>query len=331
MVNNVKNILVCAIILFVGGCNIFSDHKGKLSRPSKASLKIEDEYITTLDGDAAALLQRYFTGNSRWDIRRGREQIYAIRREKIGDTYRSTLNGFYVSYKKREMVQTRVIVSFGKSYGLGRQRRNITEVKAQNGLKVKTIIEGSHGGSPGYTSYLIVVGNGVNIEVYEQAPEIKRVFTTSALISVFEEIRQVLEYKAAIATVGKVPIPELYPRKQPQEPIFQVKESKTPGLFDLKAWANPQDSGELYIKAFDTSTNERLSSENMRLRSLRLAAWSDDPGVLFFYDAEISVYEGDAVHEYEARFELWHRNPEGEEKKVLETLEIIKGGLVSQR
>jgi hypothetical protein len=221
------------------------------------------------------------------------------------------------------MIQTRVIVSLGKPYGLGRERRNITEVKAERGRNVKIIIEGPHGGSPGYTSYVVVVGHGVNIEIYEQAPEIKRVFTTSALISVSEEIRQVLEYKAAIATAGKVPLPELYPRRQPQEPIFQVKESKEPGLFRVEVWVNAQESGELYIKAFDTSTNERLSAENMRLRSFRLAAWSNEPGVLFFYDAVISVYEGDAVHKYEARFELWHRNPEGKEKKLLETLEMI--------
>ena len=97
------------------------------------------------------------------------------------------------------------------------------------------------------------------------------------------------------------------------------------GIFLVEAWVNPLEAGELYLKAFNTSTGARLSAQRMTPRSIRLAAWSIEPNVFFPYNAEVTVYEGDWDHEYEARFELWHKNSEGKDIKLLETSRIING------
>ncbi len=252
-----------------------------------------------------------------------RESILRHQREKVDGEYKTTLNGFYFIDTEEGWNQTRLIISFGKPYSLGENYDQITQVTPQKGAIIKTIVEEPYSATSGYSSYVVLLGNGINIEIYDQSEQIKRAFTESAIDSVNAEIRTALQHREAIRNHGKVPLPELYPEQVVNEEALVVKDGMQPGIFLVEAWLNPLESGELYLKVFNTSTGERLSEERITQRSTRLVSWSDDPKTLFPYNSEITVYEGDGEQKYQARFELWHKNSQAEEKKLIEATRII--------
>ncbi|NER24234.1 MAG: hypothetical protein F6J96_26720 [Symploca sp. SIO1C2] len=199
-------------LLLIAGCDNLFVFGSQLSQPSEAAIEIQDDYITTLNPDDVALLQRYFSGNSRWEVRKEENQIYAIRKEKIDGEYQTTINGFYFIDTEEGWHQTRLIVSFGKVYGWGQHdQEKVTIVTPKKGATVKTIVEEPYSATSGYSSYLILLGSGINIEVYEQSSEPKREFTVSAIDSVNHELKTALKHREAIQQQGKVPVPEFYP------------------------------------------------------------------------------------------------------------------------
>jgi hypothetical protein len=79
------------------------------------------------------------------------------------------------------------------------------------------------------------------------------------------------------------------------------------------------------VKVFNARTGELLSGPYIEKSSLRLAGWSSDKAVLFPYNSEVTVYEGDWEHQYEARFELWFRGATAKQRKLLEKKLMIYG------
>lgn len=313
-----KIIVILLSLLILMGC-------GKISQPPESVIEIKDDYILTLNIEDVDLIQKYLSGNSRWEVRKNKMGFYAIRREMVDGNYKTTINGFYSNHIKDGLTQTRVIISFGKPYGFGSDRGNITKVTVKKNLKIKTIIEEPHSGTPGYSSYVILIGNGINLEVYDQSPEMSRDFTGLAFDSINHEIKTALQYRDDIRKSGRIPLPELYQDKVVSNEILAVNDGMQPGIFLVEAWVNPFESGELYLKVFNTSTGKRLSEDKITSNSTRLVSWNDDPKTLFPYNSVITVYEGDWDHEYEADFELWHTNSKGKEKKLLEITRIING------
>jgi len=319
-------VLVFFMVFFSGCGDVESGRdRGKLSTPAETKITIDDEFIKNIGKMQIPLLERYLSGNSRWEIRKERGVYYAIRREKIDGVYKTTLNGFYSIDRKDGWYQTRVIVSFEEPYGFGNDRGNITRVDVAKGKNVDVIIQGPHSGSPGYSSYIIFKGNNINIEIYDQSPHLGRTFTKEAFNDVSKELRTALEHPEEIKKSGKVPIPELYAEDINNSLSFEIKDGMQPGIYLLEAWINPRKPGELYVKVFETKTGKRLSEERITPSSTRVASWSEDGKTFFPYNAEIIVYEGDWSHQYEARFELWHKSKSGKETKIVEKIRMING------
>jgi|GEM_PF-2641410 len=307
----------------IAGCS--SQYGGEMTRPVAAEFQISSNVLFRFDPDARETLMRYLAGNARWEIRKERGRYFAIRRQVVDGAYKTTLNGFYSEHRGESWYQNRVLLSFDYPYGFGMDRGQMTRITVGETNTVRPVLEGPHSGSPGYTSYIMFLGPSVNLEIMEQQPKQERTFTQQAFQDVCAELEQVLKHSDKIASTGRMPVTEAYPIAPPSEPQFGVNDGMQPGIFLVEAWVAPRAKGEAFLKVFNTKTGNRLSEERITPRSTRFIGWSRDGTELFPYNSEVTVYEGDWDHQYEARFELWHRSEQGLEDKLAETTRMING------
>lgn len=294
---------------------------GSLTSPPEAHIDLSDKTILQFKGKLKSTLFRYLAGNPRWEIRETRGTTYAVRLESAND-YQTTLNGFNSFDGK----QIRVLISFDKESDYSRNSKKIT--RATVGQKDHpVIIESPHSGTPGHSSYTIISSGEINLEIYDQAPELKRAFTQTTYQEISDELRDVIKYSQEINSLGVMPgmAKPHYPVTISQLPAFEVMDGFQPGIFDIKASLNPTQSGKTYLKVFNVKTGERLSEERLTPRSTRHSGWSTDGKTYFPYTSNVTVYEGNWTTKYEARFELWHKGKDGTERKIAETQRMING------
>jgi len=327
-----RKFLTFAIILLgTLACSLGSpveifEPEGQLIHPDEAHVNLSDLTLTNFSTpEKQSLLQRYFAGNGRWEVRQERGINYAVRLEKVNGNYQTSLNGYYSEYKENGSVsQTRVLVSFKEPYGFGNLDKRITRSNTGNN-DAELIIADSFPGTPGYASYLIVNGGGIYIEIYDQAPQVERIFTQKAYNEISKELSAILEHQDEIETTGIMLLEEYYPGAFPKASFLDVKDGMQPGIYLVDAAVNPTGPGILFVKVFDTKTGEQLSADRITPRSTRVAAWSDAGVTYFPYQSEITISEGDWNTKYEARFELWHKDDSGTETKLLETTRLVNG------
>lgn len=300
--------------------------EGRLIHPSEAYVDLSDITLTNFSTQAAqSILLRYFAGNGRWEVKQEHGITFAVRSEKIDGECLSSFNGFYSQHNEYGLVsQTRVLVSFGEPYGLGNLDERIT--RAKSGSKdIGLVIADSFPGTPGYTSYLIVDGGSIFIEIYDQSLQFERSFTQKAYNEVSNELSVVLEHKQDIEETGIVPLADYYPEAFSKSPYFNVVDGMQPGIYILDAAVNPTSFGVLYVRVFDVKSGAQLSADEITPDSTRISAWSDSGVTYFPYHAQITIYEGDWDTQYEARFELWHKDENGHETKLIETTRLVNG------
>lgn len=337
------NILIkLTIFVFITSCNgqrqdkdksstKYRAYGGELSHPVESEIQIDNSLTLDQFNDTnLKTLKRYISGNSRWEIRKEKkfnksyEVTYAIRKEERNGVYETTLNGYYSDfYGNSDIYQTRVIISFGNYFGHGRDTTHITYagIKDKN---IKTIIESEHSGTPGNSSYLILQGNSINIEIYEQSKKLERNFTIQAIQELNTELSMVLNNLDEIERNGVSPIKKFYP-SQLDSNYFEIEDGMQPGIYVVKAGLSTKTKGIVYVKVFDSNTNKRLSADRMTPRTTREIGWSKDGKSIFPYESELTVYEGDWSHKYKARFEIWFRSDKGDEIKLTEKERIING------
>lgn len=301
-----------------------SNFEGVISKPVEARVDLSDSTLTKVEGPLVDTLLRYLAGNPRWEIREERGLRFAIRKEEVAGSYVTSLNGFYSAFDGEVMHQTRVLISFGKAYEFGDEHGNVTRVRPGQ-AETEIIIEGDHSGIPGNSSYLIVEGDGVFLEIYDQAPALERSFTQAAFDDVSAELAEVLKHQKEIDTEGVMPVPKRYPLALPREASLTVGDGMQPGIYVVRGAVQTKEPGSAYIKAFSVAKGERLSEERTKLRTLRYLGWSKEGTKYFPYESEVTIYEGDWKSAYEARFELWHQGESGEEVKLAETTRSIHG------
>jgi hypothetical protein len=304
------------------GCDPPARYGGTLSRPIKGHVGLSDDTLTKFNSDLCDTLFRYLAGNPRWEMREERGLKYAVRLERVEGAYETTLNGFYSTHEHGEVRQTRVLLSFGKSYGFGRDRGNTTRI-APGSNDVSLIVEGDHAGTPGNSSYTIVDGGQIFLEVFDEAPDVERKFTQVAFNEVCAELRDVLHYRHQIDETGVLPIATRYPKPLATEKAFVVKEGWGTAIYLAEAAVNPTEPGLAYIKAYRVDSGERLSPESLTEKSTRYVGWSKAGKTYFPYGSEVVVYDGDSRTPFKVRFELWHRSARGAEAKLAETTRMV--------
>ncbi|MEO1561492.1 MAG: hypothetical protein AAFS12_18385 [Cyanobacteria bacterium J06632_19] len=152
----------------------------------------------------------------------------------------------------------------------------------------------------------------------------ERNFTIQAIQELNAELSMVLNNLDEIERNGVSPIKKFYP-SQLDSNYFEIEDGMQPGIYVVKAGLSTNTKGIVYVKVFNSETNERLSADRMTPRTTREIGWSKDGKSIFPYESELTVYEGDWSHKYKARFEIWFRSSEGDEIKLTEKERIING------
>ena len=94
-----------------------------------------------------------------------------------------------------------------------------------------------------------------------------------------------------------------------------------PGLYLYQTDHKPNRKGHFYVKAFEITSNDRLSGERMQSRS-KIIVDNLEPQI---WKGEFTIYEGDWGDKYGSRMELWYQPSNGAEYKVEERNFIIEG------
>ena len=96
------------------------------------------------------------------------------------------------------------------------------------------------------------------------------------------------------------------------------------GGYDFYMWHKPTEKGEIYIKAFETTKNQRLSEGKLTNRTKNTIRELSDDYKLF--TGRTVIDEGTFEKYYPARFELWFKSAmDGTERKLTEKSYLIDG------
>jgi hypothetical protein len=114
---------------------------------------------------------------------------------------------------------------------------------------------------------------------------------------------------------------------------FFILNGFQPGIYQYHFWTKRIEKGKVYLKAFELTNNDELSSESLQKRSETQVYNSTDMLKMFQrekqnsdLDKTFTIYEGDWGKPYAARFELWFIPENGEpERKLLEKNYKIEG------
>lgn len=319
-----QSFLIVLTVLSLSTCTSRQRYGGQLTQPPEAAISIQRLSLDQFDDEKSSTLKRYFSGNSRWEVLQENGKTYAIRKELRDGKYQTSLNGFYSNFNDSvDILQTRVIVSFGQYFGFGRDESGITFTDTDN-KDVDMTVESEHNGSPGSSSYLIIQGKNINIEIFEQSREVSRNFTEKTIAEINSELSEVLRYRDEIDKNGAMPVLTYYPSKTDSS-YFNILDGMQPGIYIVQASLKLDKAGIVYIKVFDGKTKKRLSEDRITPRTTREVGWSKNGQTMFSYESELTVYEGDWSHQYEAKFEIWFKDNNGVDKKLKEKKRIING------
>jgi hypothetical protein len=325
-------------------------------------LPLDAAWFGQLDRADLKVLERHLESSPRWEVREetrvwAKKVVrYAVRLEPVKDppsegatahlelipgAYRTSLNGFYSDFQAPQVLQRRVIVGLGNEFGLGKTAK-ASHVAA--GKTEAPLLSWRGGDQPGLQSHLVVDGaQGWTIEIFEQSRAARREFTPRALSEVLEELRSALGAREEIVANG---FSAALLRDTPLrmgEPILDVVQGMQPGIYRVTGWANPGEAGVALLRIVQLGPDSKagpamlpaelrgkegtfLSPEHVEARSRRWMGWSTKGEVLFPYQSEVAVYEGDWKHLQSVRFELWFRPANGgADRKLVESLATISG------
>ncbi len=346
------------LVAIAGGCarcgnaSPHGDAKAVVDAPD--GVELNDPLLITLDATARERIERHLRSSPRWEVREERGRVYATRRQTNGGAcsecelpggFRTSGGGFYSDYRGQVLMQTRVLLGL-RGEPPEANATPLTVAKAGSGkTSVKTTAPRTAADATpdgDYTSWLRVMGtDGLYLEVMEQSRAPERRFTRSALVQVHGELARVLENAEVLEEEGYVPA--LWPDASPPrgEPRMEVHDGVQPGIYVVTAWVNPREKGRAFVRVFHdetkplpkegkakeqiTTPGQQLSEERIRDRSVEFIGWSGEGDVLFPYQSELTVYEGDWHEPYDARFELRFVNEQGEERTLVTTSRGIEG------
>ena len=280
-------------------------------------------------GPDRALLLRHLASSARWHLTEERGKLYAYRRFPLDGMWRCSLNGHYGAFDFERYgdarFQFRILLGIDGPVMDKPWRKKSTSVRVGDAPVALRVIEDKQF-DQGRESYLLLESTGAALEIFEQSQQFARPFTPRAVAQVKNELDAVLVSKRAREHGFDETLlpPESISRGSPE--IHLVNGMQGGGIYQVYARINSGAAGRVYLKVFEATRNTRLSAGRIAECSLEYTGWSDDPQEQFFYNTEITVYEGDWGVHYPARFELWFVPQDGgPERKLLEKIFKIEG------
>jgi hypothetical protein len=106
-----------------------------------------------------------------------------------------------------------------------------------------------------------------------------------------------------------------------QKNDFELAEISQPGIYNYYTNYQPKELGKFFIKAYEITSNERLSEERITHRSkIIIDSLNRD-----FHSGEFTIYEGSWGDKYGAKIELWYEPNTGKSYKVAVKNYIVEG------
>ncbi|KQT16120.1 hypothetical protein ASG31_14210 [Chryseobacterium sp. Leaf404] len=102
---------------------------------------------------------------------------------------------------------------------------------------------------------------------------------------------------------------------------FRLSEISQPGIYNFYINHQPKVAGYFYIKAYEITSNDRLSEERINERSKIVMEKPSEK----IYTGEFAIYEGSWGDKYGARIELWYKPNNDKEYKVNQKNYIVEG------
>jgi hypothetical protein len=109
--------------------------------------------------------------------------------------------------------------------------------------------------------------------------------------------------------------------KDLQKNDFKLAEISQPGIYNYCTNYKPKDLGTFFIKAFEITSNDRLSEARITNRS-KVKVDNLNNGI---YCGEFTIYEGSWGDKYGAKIELWYEPKIGKKYKIAEKKYIVEG------
>jgi hypothetical protein len=311
-----KNILLIFILSFT----IFSCNISKFSLKHKDSVKtqtvidLKNVPFNSFTIDEIEILKRYLLGNPDWDFRSEHGLIYAIKRPLSNQN--ETSNS--INSDKNDCF---TIISFGNPYNYNNlEKVTIADSSYQN---IELIFFKNNEQIETYYSYLLIKCNYFNIEIFDNK-NIKDIeYTQNTLNFITDELRNILLFKKQILTEGIMPVEKFYSVNY-DSTFLKIENSNEDGKYIIKAAYNYSDSGEVFIKIFEIEHNYQLSEKTIKQTSKRQNGWSETGMQYFYYETEITIYEGSWLDNYPVRFELWFTDNSGEDSLLATEIYQVK-------
>lgn len=276
-------------------------------------------------GDKSDVLLRHLQASPEWKVFDERGQIICYQRERTGDKWKVSLNGYQSSWHYGDHLQTRKLFRFSEVGGgafVNKYNRNKTIiVSPMAGLTHLNLVSSDQG----IESYLVIGKKGLWFEFFEQSSKEPRVHTREAMRWLEEFLGNIREAEDEVGQNGFAS--KLMPPNgiKKGKPIIDIQDGIQGGIYDVYAWINPRSPGSTFLKVFNLANDKMLSEERIYDSSSERMGWSEDGEQLFAYNAHVIIDEGDWDNKYQARFEIWHSSDKGEEVKLIEGIRMITG------
>lgn len=134
------------------------------------------------------------------------------------------------------------------------------------------------------------------------------------------------DFYGAYKTIPKnikfeIPVDRELTEKDLKQNDFRLAEIWQPGIYHFYTNHQPKVGGYFYIKAFEITSNDRLSAERINERSKIIV---EKPKAQM-YSGDFTIYEGSWGDKYGARIELWYKPNNDKEYKVNQKNYIVEG------
>ena len=261
----------------------------------------------------------YYPG--RWDNR----AYCAMRRFKRGGRWLSADNDSYSGRLRAD--------DFDHAYEY-RVRAGIvfwgtieSDVQCRSGEKAAVRME-ADSCSVGESCTLLAQGKGLSFYVEEEAEGYTAPRTLQKAFDLTEgEFARLAAAKDWQEALPLLP-PDAVRHGEPTIELFTSDDSTLFGTsYNYLARVNPGERGEVYLKVFEVTREQRLSAERVSVCTREAVGWSDDPQETFTCSSWFVLYEGDGKTPYLARLELWFVPANGgPERKLIERQFKVTGG-----
>ena len=119
----------------------------------------------------------------------------------------------------------------------------------------------------------------------------------------------------------EIPAKKELTEKDLKQNDFSLASLSQPGIYNFYTNHQPKEAGYFYIKAFEITSNDRLSGDRMNERSKIII----EKPTTKIYSGEFTIYEGSWGDQYGTRIELWYQPNSSYEYKVKQKNYIIEG------